>query len=175
MKLFGPLPRSIALAGLLFLSMMVAAPTQAAKAEIDLLHSYIGTWTGNGVLVGANSERVRCRLTLSPGNQDKVNYSGRCAMAGTNLSVNGTLAYIDASRRYEAAMTSNAQFSGLAVGQRTRSGVIFNLRERNTDAEGNDMTVTARIALQDGRIGVEFNVVFNATGDTLKATVPFSR
>lgn len=176
MNLFGPLSRGIAVAGLVVASMMAAAPVFAAKADIELLNSYLGNWKGRGVLVGAESETVVCRLSLTPGNDDKVNYSGRCAMAGTNLSVNGTLAYIDSARRYEAAMTSNAGFSPkAAVGKRQGDGVVFRLNERGTDEDGNDMTISAVIALLNKKISVEFQVVFNATGDMIKASVPFSK
>ncbi|MHB1111120.1 MAG: hypothetical protein ACYCZU_12500 [Devosia sp.] len=175
MKLFGPLSRSIAVAGLVVTSMMAAAPALAAKADIELLNSYLGNWKGKGILVGDESETVVCRLSLTPGNQDKVIYSGRCALAGTNLSVNGTLAYIDAKKRYEAAMTTNATFNGTAVGQKQGDGVVFNLRERETDEEGNDMTITAVIALLNKKISVEFQVLFNASGDILRASVPFTK
>ncbi|MDP1731109.1 MAG: hypothetical protein Q8L54_08040 [Devosia sp.] len=175
MKLFAPLLRRCAVAGLLVTSMMVAAPAFAAKADIELLHSYLGNWKGKGVLVGDESETVICRLSLTTGNQDKVNYSGRCALAGTNLSVNGTLAYVDSKKRYEAAMTSNVTFSGIAVGRKQGDGVVFNLRERNTDEEGNDMTITAVIALINKKISVEFQVLFNASGDILRASVPFTK
>ena len=174
MKLFGPLSRTLALAGL-FSVALFSAPAMAAKADIELLQSYIGQWKGRGQLVGAESETVVCRLTLSPGNQDKVNYAGRCSLAGTNLSVTGTLAYNDSANRYEAAMTSNATFNGLAVGKKSGNGVIFNLRERGEDEEGNDMTISAQIALNSGKINVQFNVVFNASGDQLRASVPFTK
>lgn len=175
MNLFIPLSRSIAVAGLVVFSMMAAAPALAAKADIELLTSYIGDWKGRGVLTGAESETVVCRLSLAPANQDKINYSGRCAMAGTTVSVNGTLAYIDAKKRYEAAMTTNAAFTGLAVGRKQGDGVVFNLKERETDEEGNDMTITAVIALLNKKISVEFQVVFNESGDIIKASVPFTR
>lgn len=175
MKLFGPLSRSIALAGLLVAPPMAAAPAFAAKADVDLLRSYIGSWKGRGVLVGAESEAVVCRLTLSDGNAEKVNYSGRCTLAGTSLAVNGTLAYNDGAKRYEAAMTSNVTFSGLAIGKKQGDAVVFNLKERNKDEEGNDLTVTAMITLRADKINVGFNVVFNATGDSLKADVPFTK
>ena len=175
MKLFGPLSRSIALAGLLVATPMAAAPAFAAKADVDLLKSYIGSWKGRGVLVGAETESVVCRLTLSDGNSDKVNYSGRCTLAGTSLAVNGTLAYNDGAKRFEAAMTSNVTFSGLAVGKKQGDAVVFNLKERNKDEDGNDLTVTAMITLRADKINVGFNVVFNATGDSLKADVPFTK
>ena len=175
MKLFGPLSRTVALAGLLIATPMVAAPAYAAKADVDLLKSYIGEWKGRGTLVGAESESVVCRLSLSEGNSDKVNYSGRCSLAGTSLSVNGTLAYNDGKKQYEAAMTSNVTFSGLAIGKKQGDGIVFNLKERDTDEEGNDMTITAAITLKASKIDVDFSVLFNASGDMLKASVPFNK
>jgi len=174
MKFFGPLSRTLALAGL-FSVALFSAPAMAAKADVALLQSYIGDWKGRGQLVGAESETVVCRLTLSQGNADKVNYSGRCSMAGNALSVNGTLAYNDSKRQYEAAMTSNATFQGLAVGKKSGNGVVFNLREKGEDEQGKPLTITAQIALNSGKINVQFNIVFNETGEQLKASVPFSK
>lgn len=175
MKLFGPLTRTAALAGLLVAGSLAAVPAEAGTAEVQLLKSYVGNWKGRGTLIGAESEAVVCRLSLSEGNADKVNYSGRCSLAGTNLSVNGSLAYNDARNQYEAAMTSNVTFSGIAVGKRQGDSIVFNLRERNTDEEGNDLTITAAIVLRSDKINVDFSVLFNATGDSLKATVPFTK
>ena len=174
MKFFGPLSRTLALAGL-FSVALFSAPAMAAKADVALLQSYIGDWKGRGQLVGAESETVVCRLTLSQGNADKVNYSGRCSMAGNALSVAGTLAYNDSKRQYEAAMTSNATFQGLAVGKKSGNGVVFNLRETGEDDNGKPVTITAQIALNSGKINVNFNIVFNETGEQLKASVPFSK
>ncbi len=175
MKFLGPLSRTLALAGLLFVGAFAATPVLAAKADVELLQSYVGDWRGKGEMVGAETETVVCRLSLSKGNQDKVNYSGRCSMAGTVLSVNGTLAYNDASNRFEAAMSSNATFSGLAVGKRQGNALVFNLRERNKDEAGNDLTLSAAITLRQEKIDVDFKVTFNATGETLTASVPFSK
>lgn len=177
MKLFGPLLRILALAGLLAATPMAVAPVMAAQADVALLKSYVGSWKGRGTLIGAESESVVCRLSLSEGNGDKVNYSGRCTLAGTSLAVNGTLAYNDSARRYEAAMTSNVTFSGLAVGKKSGDSIVFNLKERNKDEEGNDLTVTAAIVLKGSgkSIGVDFQVVFNATGEMIKASVPFTK
>lgn len=175
MTFLGPLTRAAALAGILLSASFAAAPAFAGPNEVALLKSYIGEWRGRGTLVGASTESVVCRLTLSQGNQDKVNYSGRCTLAGTNLSVAGTLAYVDAARRYEAAMTSNATFSGIAVGQKRGSGLVFNLKERKPDEEGKDMNISAQIALNGDAISVAFEVVYVESGDSLKANVPFSR
>ena len=64
MTFFGPVSRGIALAGLLFSGASVA-PAVAAPADVALLQSYIGDWRGRGTLVGANSETVVCRLSLT--------------------------------------------------------------------------------------------------------------
>lgn len=175
MTILGPLTRAIALAGLVFSTGLAAAPAMAAPADVALLKSYIGEWRGRGTLTGANSETVVCRLSLTQGNQDKVNYNGRCTLAGTNLSVAGTLAYVEANKRFEAAMTSNADFSGIAVGQKRGGGLVFNLRERNKDEEGKDLNITAQINLNNDTIGVSFDIVYVESGDSLRAEVPFSR
>jgi len=175
MTVLGPLSRAAALAGLLLTAGFTAAPAFAGPAEVALLKSYIGEWRGRGTLVGASQESVVCRLTLSQGNQDKVNYNGRCTLAGSNLSVAGTLAYVDASRRFEAAMTSNATFSGIAVGQKRGNGLVFNLKERTPDEEGQEMSIAAQIALTGEDISVAFEVVYIESGDSLTAQVPFTR
>ena len=105
-----------------------------------------------------------------------MNYSGRCAIAGSPLSVKGTLAYVEASRRYEAAMTSNAGFSpDAAIGRKQGNGVRFDLRERAQDEDGKEVTITAVFALQSGRIQVELDVLYNESGDRLRASVPFTK
>ncbi|HHY49724.1 MAG TPA: hypothetical protein GYA10_08265 [Alphaproteobacteria bacterium] len=176
MKLLGPLARSVAIVGLSAAGCLAATgPVFAGKAEVAMLQSYVGSWKGRGQLIGAESESVVCRMTISPGNDDKVNYSGRCALAGQTVAVNGTLAYIDAKRRFEAAMTTNAGFTGLAIGQKSGGGVVFNLREKEQDDQGNDLQITAGITLTEARITVDFNVVFLETGDTISASVPFTK
>ena len=175
MAIFGPLSRCIALAGLLVSMGAAATPAFAAPADVALLKSYIGEWRGRGTLTGADTETVVCRLSLKEGNRDQVTYSGRCTLAGTNLSINGTLAYIDASRRFEAAMSSNATFTGLAIGQKRGNNLVFNLRERDQDEEGKDMTISADITLSAAAINVGFQVVYVDTGESMRAQVPFSK
>lgn len=170
-----PLSRALALAALVTLGSAASAPVYAAPADVALLKSYIGEWRGRGTLVGANSETVVCRLSLSEGNQDKVNYNGRCTLAGSQLSVAGTMAYVEASKRYEAAMSSNATFSGLAVGQKRGDNLVFNLRERDKDEEGKDLNISAQINLSPNAITVVFDVVYIESGDSIRAEVPFSK
>jgi hypothetical protein len=173
MNHLAPLSRAAALA--FMLAGGAAAPAAAAPADVALLKSYIGEWRGRGVLIGANTETVVCRLSLTQGNQDKVNYSGRCSLAGTQLSVAGTMAYVEASKRYEAAMSSNATFTGIAVGQKRGDGLVFNLRERDEDEEGKDLAISAQITLREDDIQVVFEVVYVESGDSLRAEVPFTR
>ena len=174
MTFLGPLARTLAGAGLAF-AVVGAAPAVAAPADVALLQSYIGDWSGRGTVTGERSEAVVCRLKVSTGNSDKVNYSGRCTIAGKVLSINGTLAYVEAQRRFEAAMTSNAAFSGIAVGQQRGKGLLFNLRERDADEAGKPYDISADIALDQDAISVGFSVVYVETGDSIRASVPFSK
>jgi hypothetical protein len=126
-------------------------------------------------VTGARSETLVCKLTIKPGNGERVNFSGRCAVAGATMSVNGTMLYADASRRFEAAMTATGGYTGVAVGRRSGDNVVFNLREKGKDDEGRAVTVTAAITLNPAKITVDFDVVFNDTGERMKARVPFTQ
>lgn len=175
MTFFGPLSRAVALLGLIASAGAVSAPAFAAPADVELIKSYIGEWRGRGTLIGATTETVLCRLSLKPGNQDKVNYSGRCTIAGKTLSLNGTIAYLETTKRYEAAMTSNVAFSGIAIGQKRGRGVTFNLHERESDEEGKPLNITSQIILTPDAINVKFEVMYLETGEYLEAQVPFSK
>jgi len=170
----GPLARALGVAGLVAATGAYMAPAFAGPAEITLLKSFEGNWRGAGKVVGAESENVTCRMALSPGNDDKVNYSGRCLLAGANLSINGTLAYIDGSQRYEGAMTSNVNFSGVAVGKKQGSGIVFNLKSRGIKDDAN-LEVSASIVLTPGVITVQFKATDTTTGKVINASVPFAR
>lgn len=149
-------------------------PAQAGPEEIALLQTYIGEWSGRGRLSGAADEAVVCRIGFTAGNQGRLNYSGRCALAGSNLSVNGTIAYIDASQRYEAIMTSNTQFTGVAIGRESEGGLLFNLQDRDA-TEGQDLSIEASMLLLPQALAAEFTIVRNDTGETINAQVPFTR
>ena len=160
----------------IMLSSFMAAPAQSGQVELDLLTSYIGKWTGAGVLVGGKApEPFRCRLTIAKGNQAKINYSGRCTLVNMNLSVAGTIAFDDSARRYQAVMSSNAGFTGHAIGRKLDERISFDLAERQTDRSGGDVRIGARINLVGDIITVDFEVEFNESGEILTASVPFSR
>ena len=143
---------------------------------MGLLTSYIGDWRGESVLVGSeHPDPFRCRLKVTKGTQAKINYAGRCSLITTNLSVSGTIAYIDEKSRYEGVMSSNAGFTGVAIGRRTGNAVSFDLRERQKDRGGSDVRIGARVLLGDNAITINFEVEFNESGKVLTADVPFSR
>jgi hypothetical protein len=152
-------------------------PAQAGPAEIALLSSYIGEWSGAGVLKGGKEPQpFKCRLTIDKGNQAKINYAGRCTLVNMNLSVSGTIAYDDASRSYQAIMGSNAGFTGIAVGRKQGSNIIFDLQEKQEDRAGNNVRIGARITLiAQKSITVDYEVEFNQSGNVLTANVPFSK
>ena len=174
MTRFAPLALMTGAAALIAVLGVSIAPAFAGSAEVSLLKSYEGNWRGRGKVVGSDTETVTCRMSLTDGNQDKVNYAGRCSLAGTDLAINGTLAYIDSSERYEGAMTSNINFSGVAVGRKQGDGIVFNLKSRGMSDSAN-VEVTAGIILTPGVITVKFNAVDVDTGKVLNATVPFSK
>lgn len=160
----------------LALQMAAVAPT-LAQGEIALLESYIGDWRGDSALVGADrNEPFRCRLGVSKGNLGRINYTGRCTLVNATLSISGTIAYIDAQKRFEAAMSTNAGYTGLAVGQVRGEQISFDLREQQKDRAGGDVRIGARILLVgNDSITVDFEVEFNNSGEVLKASVPFGR
>lgn len=169
--------RATLLAIALTLPMAAITPAPAAEAELALLGSYVGNWRGESALVGGDQpEPFRCRLTVATGNQGKINYSGRCTLVSATLSINGTIAYNDAAKQYEAAMSSNAGFTGLAIGRVGTEEISFDLRERQKDRTGSDVRIGSRIVLTgNNSIVVDFEVEFNDSGEVLTASVPFSQ
>jgi len=175
MNLFGPLTRAIVLGGVLVCAGV--APALAGPSEIAALEKYLGTWNGKGTLAGAQTQSVTCKMALTSGNAGKVNYTGRCTISGQQLSVTGTIAYIDASHRYEAVMNSGiGGFRGVAVGKLSGNGIDFDLKQRADDDQGNDISISAQIVLTGGnQIECAFHATFNDSGDTVDAKVPFTK
>ena len=175
MKLFGPVARAVAVAGAILVA--GAMPAFAGPAEMAVLEAYIGTWNGKGTLKAAEDETVVCKMSLSKDNGSKLNYTGRCQLAGAQLSVTGTIAYVDANKRYEAVMNSGiGGFRGVAIGQKRGDNIVFDLKQRAEDDAGNDMSIASSVTLSGGnKMAVSFHAVFNETGDTIDAQIPFSK
>jgi hypothetical protein len=168
--------RSLAAAATIAVSSLAVAPAMAGPAEMDLLSSYVGNWKGNGVMLGGQQpEPFRCRMQVQKGNQAKVNFAGRCTLVNFNLSVSGTIAFNDKSRRYEAAMSSNAGFSGVAAGRISGDTITFDLAEKQIDKGGNDMRIGSKVSLVADTINIDFEIEFNNSGNVLTAKVPFQR
>jgi hypothetical protein len=168
--------RNLVAGALVASTFFAAGAAQAGQAEIDRLANYVGDWRGTGLLVGGDEpETFTCRLSVSKGNALKINYAGRCALLNRNLSVSGTIAYNDQAQQYEAAMSSNAKFTGQAVGRVRGENVVFDLRKQDRDQSGNDIEVGAVIILEGPAITVDFEVEFNDSGDVLTASVPFAQ
>lgn len=158
------------------LALFSVAPAMAGPNELNVLTSYIGNWRGAGALVGdGKSEPFTCRLSIAKGNAEKINYTGRCSLVSANLSISGTIAFNDAAGQYEAAMSSNAGFTGLAIGRLQGQQISFDLKERDKDRSGSDVRIGSKILLANGDITVDFEVEFNDSGEVLRASVPFSQ
>ena len=175
MKLFGPVARAVALAGALIVA--GALPAFAGPAEMAVLEAYVGTWNGKGTLKAAQDETVVCKMSLSKGNGSKLNYTGRCQLAGAQLSVTGTIAYVDANKRYEAVMNSGVGgFRGVAIGLKKGESIVFDLKQRGEDDSGNDVSIASTVTLKGGdSMAVAFHAQFVDTGDTLDASIPFTK
>jgi hypothetical protein len=172
---FKKITRAAALAATLLCAPSGVSTVMAAPADVALIKSYIGEWRGRGKLFGATTETVVCRMTVSQGNGDKINYNGRCTLAGTTMSLAGSVAFNDQTRRYEAALTTNATFQATAIGQKRGRNVIFNLREREQDEKGKDLNISAQIQLSGETIGIVFEAIYVESGDSLRAEVPLTR
>ena len=158
------------------LALFSMAPAMAGPQELAVLTSYIGDWRGSSALVGGGkSEPFTCRVSVAKGNQGKGNYTGRCSLVSANLSISGTSAFNDSQQRYEAAMSSNAGFTGLAIGRLQGQRISFDLQERDKDKSGSDVRIGSRILLVNGDITVDFEGECNDSGEVLRASVPFAR
>lgn len=158
------------------LSIVAVQPAQSGPAELALLSSYVGSWSGQGLMTGGDfPEEFKCRLTVSKGTQAKINYAGRCSLVNMNISVTGTIAFDDKSQRYQAAMSSNAGFTGMAIGRKQGERITFNLAEQQVDRGGNNVRIGSVLVLVNDTIVVDFEVEFNNSGQILTARVPFQR
>lgn len=169
-----PLARCLGIAAVALAGLTSAAPAIAASGA-EVLQQYVGDWRGDGTMQGASNEKIRCRMSLTQGNQGRLIYNGRCTLAGTTMAINGTVAYLEDKNQYVAAMTSNAQFSGQVVGTRRGDNIIFSLKDRQKDQKGRPVDVTATLTFGSNRITTDFKMVYADNGEVVTASVPFQR
>lgn len=163
--------------GAIVVGLAAATPVSAGPAEIALLSTYIGEWSGSSQLVGgAEPQPFTCRLTVNKGNRAKINYAGRCTLTSMNLSVTGTIAFDDATQTYQAVMGSNAGYKGTAIGRISGDKITFDLSEKEVDRAGKPVKLGAQIVLiGSNSINVNYQVEFNDSGEPLTASVPFAK
>jgi hypothetical protein len=163
--------------GAIAFGLAAVTPVHAGPAEIALLSNYIGEWSGKSQLIGGpEPQPFSCRLTISKGNQAKINYAGRCTLTSMNLSVTGTIAFDDATRTYQAIMGSNAGYKGTAIGRISGDRITFDLNQEEEDRAGNAVKLGAQIVLIGSKsITVNYQVEFNDSGQVLTAAVPFTK
>lgn len=157
--------------------MSTTAPSYAAKADTDLLKSYVGDWRGKGeanLASTGENETVLCRMTFKESSESKIGLDGRCSLAGTTLSMRGTVGYIEDKRRFEAVMSSNTSFQGVAVGKRSGKNLSFALN--NVKSENNSaFDIAVSLKLNGGKIDVRFDIVHKESGGKSVANIPFSK
>jgi len=169
---------AIAMASLVSLSFIGAsAPAYAAKADTDLLKSYVGDWRGRGNAKLASTgedETVLCKMNFNDAGASKVGLSGRCSLAGTTLSMRGTVGYNEDARRYEAVMSSNTSFQGVAIGKRSGKNLSFSLN--NVKSAANDaFDIAVSLKLKSGEINVRFDITHKESGGKSVAIIPFKK
>lgn len=170
--------RPVALAGLASLAVVApAAPIVAAEADVALIKGYVGGWRGRGEIIwgdSGESETILCRMTVEDSSPTKIGVDGRCSLAGATLNMLGTIAYVEENRRYEAIVSSNTQFSGIAVGRRSGENLSFALRDYRGDDDAL-YDISAQIDLLGDDINVSMSITNKDSGDTTTADVPFAR
>ena len=160
----------LALASLLALAATPAA--HAAPADVAVLQSYVGNYVGVGTMSGNPPQKITCRLSLQPGTQGKVTYTGRCSTGGANISMTGVFAFV--GNHFEAAMSSTGGQGGTAIGQRRGNGVSFTSKAHE-NSTGHDRTVTSTLTLANGTIRVDFSLLDGQTGKTTGGSIPFAK
>ena len=156
-------------------ALILPGAAAAGQRDVQLLQSYVGTWEGRGTFgVGDNAETIKCRLSVTSSEPTRVQFNGRCALAGGGVTIKGTLGYIEDKNRYEATMTSDAAFNGVAIGRRTGSGIDFSMQP--TDDDDNTVyNVRAGLSLRDDTIVVKAKITDPESGASSQAEVPMDK
>jgi len=156
-------------------SLMPSLPAFAGAKDIELLQSYAGDWRGRGTFeANGTTETVVCKLAATFTQGTKLQYDGRCTVAGGNMAIHGTMAYVAANNRYEALMSSNTQFTGQAIGKRRGDNIDFRLRQIDPDS-GQTVDIDVVFALSNGKMQVDFTITDIASGNKNVAHVPFEK
>jgi hypothetical protein len=166
---------SIAIAAIVLTGSLPDAALAGPRQD-TLLQSYVGNWRGSGLLTGGDQpEKFSCRNQITDGGEGKINYNGRCAVAGLNLQLYGTVKYNDDANRYEGVMTSTTNFKGLAIGRQRGSSIVFDFKQQNLH-EGHELTIGATLTLKPAdTYTVDFDVWVMDSDTKMSTSVPFVR
>lgn len=156
--------------------MLTASSSYAAAKDVTVLKSYVGEWRGRGVFKRqSGDETVVCKIDITDTAQTKVTLDGRCSIAGVPpLSLKGTLGFIEKNNRFEAVVTTNAAYKGIAVGKRRGDNVKFDFQDADKNKERN-LKFEIDLALKNGDIVVDFKVIDVDTGRFSTANIPFKK
>ena len=118
-----------------------AAPALSRQGDLDLLQSYVGDWQGRGTLgVNDKHESVKCSLAVTSSEPTRVQFNGRCALAGGTITLKGTMGYFEERNQFEAVL--NSEWPSPRTDRHRRraaSGIVFTIRpkdpETNTDID----------------------------------------
>jgi hypothetical protein len=155
--------------------LLLAAPSAAVADGYAALLSYEGRFSGSGTAVYENgaTDRVDCRLGLEAGARGRMYLRDTaCTVAGTRITLQGVMAFVP-DGRYEAAVTSNAGFSGGAVGTGDASGIRFTIDDGRI-GDGS-LALSATFVLAGDAVGVEMAITSNVSGAVTRVTVPMGR
>ncbi|MGJ8529696.1 hypothetical protein [Maritalea sp.] len=165
--------------GLIAVTSMVGTtmPAHAAKADVELLQSYVGDWRGRGQATLASTgedETVLCKMSFSDSGAGKIGLDGRCSLAGSTLSMRGTVAFVEAKRHFEAVMSSNTSFKGVAVGRRSGKNLSFALKNVKSESDA-AFDIAVSLKLNNGKINVRFDILHKESGGKSVAKIPFKK
>lgn len=148
----------------------------AAPRDIEVLKSYVGDWRGRGTLDrGSDAETIVCKLGILDTAPTKVTFDGNCKLAGVPpLSIKGTLAFVTDKNRFEAVMSTNTSFSGVAIGRRRGSTIDFDLKDRDPQT-GKDIGVAVGFAFKTDGVYVDLKLTEIETGRSSKVSIPFKK
>lgn len=162
-------------AALLSLALFAPAAAMAAQRDIQVLQSYVGSWEGRGTFgSGDNAESIKCRLTVTSAKPETAQFNGVCAIAGKSMSIRGSLGYFADKNRYEATMTSNADFNGTAIGRRNGSSIDFTMLPAD-DEGGARYKISAGLSLRNESIVVKARITDTVENFSTSANVPMDR
>jgi hypothetical protein len=152
-------------------ALVVDLPISArAASDAAMLQSYAGNYLGTGALSGANTGKVRCRISFQPATAGSVNYIGRCSADGADMALTGVLT--SRNGHIEAAMSGSGGLSAVVTGVRRGDGVVFKSKQHVVDNR-TDRTITSTMALTGGTIEVDFSMLDNKTGKATTGAIPF--